>query len=252
MDLFALIDMPRSGSENMAMDEAMLQQAACCSTAFFRLYRWSSPTLSLGYFQKYADRQLHAESQQLDVVRRSTGGGAIVHDHDWTYSIAIPAACSEPNVGAAQPLYDCLHASVVEWLSGFGVEAQMWPHAECTPAGDCHFLCFQRRSLGDVVAANSKLMGSAQRRFQGAILQHGSLLLARSRYAPSLSGLAELVGDPAALRQPDVLQAFFQKLTGHLADFLQFKVHEVDTLDGLLVDWRNIEKYRESSWTEKR
>ncbi len=81
MDCFTLVDRPRPGWENMGLDDFMLEQAAERSRLCVRLYRWANPTLSLGYFQPYADRELHAPSANLDVVRRATGGGAIVHHH---------------------------------------------------------------------------------------------------------------------------------------------------------------------------
>lgn len=204
MDGYALNDIPRSGVENMALDQRLLEVAAAEQCVLLRVYRWSEPTLSLGYFQPYVQRLTHSHSSDLPVVRRATGGGAIVHHYDWTYCIALPEQLSignatprsGVNLGASQPLYDCLHDSVIEWLSTRCITARKWTN-DCSvdspsqPVAKQHrFLCFERRSCGDIVVGDHKVMGSAQRRGRGALLQHGSLLLATSPYAPSLQGLS--------------------------------------------------------------
>ena len=76
MDAYSFIDEPRSGLMNMAIDDAMLEYAAEQRVVVLRLYQWAEPTLSLGYFQRIADRGLHLPSSRIAVVRRATGGGA--------------------------------------------------------------------------------------------------------------------------------------------------------------------------------
>ena len=90
MDGIALIDVARDGIENMALDQYALEWSAEHRCALLRVYRWSEPTLSLGYFQSFGDRRLEPAVMDLPVVRRATGGGAIVHHHEWTYCIALP------------------------------------------------------------------------------------------------------------------------------------------------------------------
>ena len=201
MDAFSYIDEPRSGLMNMAIDDAMLDFAEERRAVVLRLYQWSEPTLSLGYFQKISERELHSPSSDLELVRRSTGGGAIVHHHDLTYSLAVPQASS--SVGAAPAIYAAVHAAIVEWLSEFGLAARQWgePHnlptssVQVAALSKSEFLCFHRRSEGDVVVGDHKLLGSAQRRSKTALLQHGSLLVAKSQHAPSLMGVKDL--DPS-------------------------------------------------------
>ena len=115
MDGYALNDGARSGVENMALDQHLLETAAEQQCVLLRVYRWSQPTLSLGYFQPYVQRLTHSASSELPVVRRATGGGAIVHHYDWTYCVAVPknlasslsgtTAARATSIGAAQPLY---------------------------------------------------------------------------------------------------------------------------------------------------
>lgn len=193
---FFLADEPRTGVDNMAIDQAMLEQTASDGITRMRFYRWSEPTVSLGYFQRYSDIGSWPALQGLSVVRRPTGGGAIVHHHDWTYSISLAGDRSKVvhAIGATESLYNSVHEAVVCWLREFGLNAQQWASiAGCDqrPAS-CSFLCFERRQSGDVVVDGHKILGSAQRRLGTAVLQHGSLLLARSTHAPSLNGLLEL------------------------------------------------------------
>ena len=83
-------DEPASGAWNMALDEALLESAGDDPMATLRFYRWSEPTLSLGYFQRSAERAAHIASRDCPLVRRASGGGAILHDAELTYSLTIP------------------------------------------------------------------------------------------------------------------------------------------------------------------
>jgi lipoate-protein ligase A len=121
-------------------------------------------------------------------VRRASGGGAILHDRELTYSIALPGN----HFLARRPgeLYEAAHESLIETLEELGVKAARF--AGSREAGEKPFLCFQRREPGDVLAGKFKIGGSAQRRHHGTVLQHGSVLLARSEFAPELPGIEEL------------------------------------------------------------
>jgi lipoate-protein ligase A len=192
-----IVDPPASGTWNMAVDQAMLMAAEESNQITLRFYRWSEPTLSLGYFQKYTDRQGHAASNACPLVRRRTGGGAIVHDQELTYSLAVPS--KNRWSGQNAELYDLVHQEIIKLWAGDGVEASLFRDAEVVvveadqPKVDPNaFLCFQRRSAGDIVCRGHKVVGSAQRRLKNALLQHGSILLARSNAAPELLGVKEL------------------------------------------------------------
>jgi len=202
-----LIDPPRPGDWNMAVDQALLEAAVSADSIVIRCYQWSRPTLSLGYFQKIADRSQHRSSVGAALVRRASGGGAILHDHELTYSLAIPAAAVRGGalsaaIREAGLLYRKVHSSLIRVLGGLGVSARLCAAAEADARRDQPFLCFERRAVGDVLCAGFKIAGSAQRRYRGAILQHGSILLQRSEAAPELPGIAELTGvelSPAGL-----------------------------------------------------
>lgn len=266
MDGFSIIDRPRRGSENMAIDQQLLELAAEKRKPILRLYEWSEPTLSLGYFQKVLDRKKHATSESLPIVRRATGGGAIVHHHEWTYSVALPDDLIKTNLGAAASLYQCMHSATVRWLGTLDLPAQCWQADQCSATAlPCSFLCFERRSSGDVVVnpsqssgssltgapmPGSKVMGSAQRRIQGALLQHGSLLVSRSQYAPSLAGIAELC--PSIQNEDSMRHSFFSWLSECLCSSFDIRLEKVDALSQLITGPVSQSKFDCSSWTDRR
>lgn len=211
-----LYEEPLEGSLNMAIDDVRLTYGEANPDAplCLRFYRWSEPTLSLGYFQKLEDRKLHPPSEECAIVRRASGGGAILHDHELTYSLVAPA--KHPLAREPKKMYDIMHEALVAALQGFDVTA--WTNdTSCsaeskTPRKEKPFLCFQRFTCMDVFIADStnsgpddqsaiknkankkKICGSAQRQRGGAVLQHGSILLRKSAMAPELPGIVDLTG----------------------------------------------------------
>lgn len=281
MDAYAVIDVPRWGAENMALDQYLLDLAAERQCVFLRVYRWRVPTLSLGYFQAYAERETHRASRTIEVVRRATGGGAIVHHFDWTYCVIVPDSLrwnrqqASANIGSNQALYDLLHDAVVSWLNRHSVSTGKWS-ADCqAPASSkaAEFLCFNRRSCGDVVWQERKIMGSAQRRRPGALLQHGSLLLAPSPHAPELEGLgcasdggtefvlnhtlAGLSASQASDTSTQIrltLSGFYAILTAAVQELAGSQVHSLEQLSEGSVQWHwpRATHFAESDWTRRR
>jgi hypothetical protein len=138
----------------MAIDETLLRDAVENGVATLRFYQWSEPTLSLGYFQRYDDRAQHAASRDYAVVRRQSGGGAILHDRELTYSVVLPA--SHPFARQAGGLYEAVHNAFITALAC----ARPPDNARSTlrirggaesPSPNEPFLCFQRQSPGDVI-----------------------------------------------------------------------------------------------------
>ena len=180
------------GAWNMAVDEALLEWSAERGGCCWRLYGWQEPTLSLGYFQEYHERRQHAPSRNCPAVRRLSGGGAIVHDAELTYSLVVPGG--HPLAARPNLLYETVHTSLIEALADLGVTATLCEKPAQRERKDEPFLCFQRRAPGDVLVDRTKVAGSAQRRRRGAVLQHGSELLLRSQAAPELAALEDLAG----------------------------------------------------------
>src|SRR5688500_12298617 len=111
MDARLIVDSPANGSWNMALDEALFQTTQSSRQVTLRFYQWSAPTLSLGYFQAAADRQKHDASRDCPLVRRSTGGGAIVHDVELTYSLVCPI--DHDRSAVAQGMVRQVHSALI-------------------------------------------------------------------------------------------------------------------------------------------
>ena len=188
-----IFDPPNSGAWNMAVDEVLLDRAGRVPRRTLRFYEWSEPTVSLGYFQDYASRFDHPASRDCPLVRRPSGGGAIVHDQELTYALIAPAG--DPLARDSRRLYEAVHSALVRVLAALAVEARMHEPelgSRSGPRREEPFLCFERRNTGDLIAGGAKVGGSAQRRRGGAVLQHGSFLLRRSTAAPELPGIEDL------------------------------------------------------------
>ena len=177
------------GDWNMAVDNWLLERALHDGLTAARLYRWREPTVSLGHFQKLDDPAIADRFADLPRVRRLSGGGAILHDREITYSLAIPHA--HPLAADPTGLYGIVHDHVIAVLAELGIAARMRGEALSGPEP---FLCFGRGDPRDIVMGTHKILGSAQRRRRGAILQHGALLLQRSPAAPEFPGIEELLG----------------------------------------------------------
>jgi lipoate-protein ligase A len=176
-------DEPADACTNMAADELLAAEADRRGGLVVRLYGWTPAAVSLGAFQEIAAARGRPEIAGLALVRRPSGGGAIIHGSDLTYAAAIPR--THPWAATAQPLYDAFHAALVAELAARGVAARQHRRSGGDDR-DGRFLCFDRRAEGDVVVAaaggapspdDPKILGSAQRRLAGVVLQHGSLLL---------------------------------------------------------------------------
>jgi lipoate-protein ligase A len=252
----------------MAVDEALLEDAVDHDVATLRLYRWSEPTLSLGYFQRYDDRRLHPASASCAVVRRQTGGGAILHDREVTYSMALPP--SHPFARRTQALYEIAHDAIIgiiaDQLSSHESRLKLHRNEVSNPVTSTQpFLCFERRATGDVVATptgasrpnahgftlpesgNWKVLGSAQRRSCGALLQHGSLLLRASPAAPELPGLADLAGW-------DFSEKHAARLASSLEKTLELRFRRIELPRELELKAQELanKKYGVASWTKRR
>jgi lipoate-protein ligase A len=180
---------PEDGVRNMAVDEALLEAALDRGECTVRWYRWNTATVSLGYFQDAAGAATVPELAGLPIVRRLTGGGAILHHHEWTYSCTVPR--SNPLAEHPTRIYDLVHEPIVAALKEQGIRAALRGAALAALEGT--FLCFGRGDPRDIVLGGHKILGSAQRRRRGAVLQHGSLLVRRSERAPQFPGLLDLL-----------------------------------------------------------
>jgi lipoate-protein ligase A len=233
------------GPANMAADEAMLESAAG-GVASIRFYGWSEPTLSLGYFQPEQLRRRDDALARLPYVRRPTGGATLVHHRELTYALALPAG--PPWQAARAPASSWLlrmHAVIATALRAFGVEAAT---ASGQQPAAADVLCFQQHTAGDLLVGTAKVVGSAQRRHRGALLQHGAILLAGSPHTPCLPGIGDLTGRrPAKPELAAVVAEAFTRRTGWAlarGDWTPAEIRRRAVLAGA--------KYSQWSWNGKR
>lgn len=166
---------PASGAANMALDEALTLRAPRTGEWTLRVYGWATPTLSLGRNQHACDLYDPATLAEagLGVVRRPTGGRALLHDAEVTYSVTGPL----DDAASLRSTYARINAIIVDALRAVGVEASI-VSAEAgrsSPPGATP--CFAVPAAGEIVAGGAKLAGSAQWRHGRGLLQHGSILL---------------------------------------------------------------------------
>ncbi len=242
-----IIDTPATGSWNMAVDQALMVTTDTSAQSTLRLYSWTPHTLSLGYFQKHDNRQSHRESLACNWVRRSTGGGAILHHHELTYSLCVPSKSrwSKKN----SELYDVIHHATIDALRHWNIEANLYQNSQSRASNNSNpFLCFQRRTPGDVILQSFKIGGSAQRRTRNALLQHGSILFAKSVHAPQLPGINDLAG--CQVNQQDFTEAWIESVN----ERLQFNLspEQLSEKERLAAQQIEANRFSADSWNKKR
>ncbi|MDR3578541.1 MAG: lipoate--protein ligase family protein [Oryzomonas sp.] len=245
-------DEPRTGPENMAIDEALLRSFdPAASQPVLRLYGWRPPALSLGRFQRAAEvlDLGRCRAGGVPIVRRITGGGTIYHADEVTYAIV----CSPEQIPPASSIKDSfrvLTGFLIALYRDLGLEASYAQDAVSPEArlGERTAFCLAGKESFDILVGGRKIGGNAQRRKKGIIFQHGSLPLV-NRAAMGLSfmrdrepGLAEgaasleQCGIPAdyGLVRRKLTEAFQRNLTVRLSP-QPLTEQERSLAEGLLV-----------------
>lgn len=159
-----IIDPPLEGAFNMGCDYAIMKSVSRGdSSSTLRFYRWKKPTVTIGYFQILEDEVDVGECARsgVDTIRRVTGGGAVYHDLEITYSLAAPLSGGLVH-GTVLDSYRRICEPIVQALRSFGIEAAYAP-------------------VNDILAGSKKISGSAQTRREGVLLQHGTILMGLRR-----------------------------------------------------------------------
>lgn len=203
----------------MGVDEALLDSAAK-GQASLRFYNWAGACLSLGYAQAVAPALIaDCRAAGVDLVRRVTGGRAVLHGNDLTYCVAAPEAQLPRGKREA---YESIGAALLEALLSLGLDAVLAPSLACGAAGAAGFDCFEAVATGEICVAGRKLTGNAQRRAGGALLQHGSIRLtadpdAASRAVRQLPGAATSLAEAGcSAGEPELRAAIGQALAAAL------------------------------------
>jgi lipoate-protein ligase A len=164
----------------MAFDEVLLQRVsdpACLPVTYVRFYEWECPTLSLGFFQKASrvvDFQF-CDRNSIALVRRSTGGKAVLHDRELTYSVVSNnASCF--SIADIKDTYRRIAQALSNGFQHLGVRTTLAEERQL-PARRLASACFALANHHEVLWGNKKLVGSAQRRTRTGFLQHGSILI---------------------------------------------------------------------------
>lgn len=170
---------PANAFTNMAVDEALLETCAAGDVPpTLRFYTWSPPAVSLGYGQQIepAIDLARCRALGIDVVRRPTGGRAVLHEHEVTYSVVIRE--DEPRAASGVlASYLTMSQALMRGLSYLDIKAELLPlrRSPSLPSDAESPACFITPSSYEVAVGGRKVIGSAQRRLHGVILQHGSL-----------------------------------------------------------------------------
>ncbi|HPF70972.1 MAG TPA: lipoate--protein ligase family protein [Candidatus Krumholzibacteria bacterium] len=174
MKLRVLVDGAADGAANMARDRSLLDAHRPGDDPVLRIYRWDPPAVTIGYNQKFADFDEDAvRAAGYDVVRRPTGGRAILHARELTY--AVVGASPGPVFGdSLHDVYMTINRALVAFLQGLGVAATISDGESREDARG--LVCFKSAGRYEIAVEGRKIIGSAQRRTAGCFLQHGSIL----------------------------------------------------------------------------
>ncbi|MEP7002716.1 MAG: lipoate--protein ligase family protein [bacterium] len=247
---------PLDGPANMALDHALMARARQTGETVLRVYEWNAPVLSLGRNQRARHVYLDAELTRrgISVVRRPTGGRALLHHREITYSITAPVRPAE----SLAFVYNRVNTLLLAALSNLGVSATVArPTSRSLPPTDVP--CFAEPSFGEIVVGNRKLVGSAQWRDDGALLQHGSILIDDDQaiipqvmrepgeVPPPPATLRDILGRaPSALEMHDALLRAVRRIEDpHASAFTTAEFEHVDTSSF-------VEHYLDEAWTWRR
>ncbi len=237
----------------MAVDAALMDRARATKEATLRVYGWRRPTLSFGRHESVRARfsAERLESLDVDAVRRPTGGRVLLHEGEVTYSVTAPAPADE----SVRDGFARINRLLMSALSRLGVGVAVAPHGRALrPGADA---CFAEPSAGELTLNGRKLVASAQLRDQGALLQHGSILLVDCQVR-----IAELASAPIATPQPGATLegALGRPVTRHevrdaLRAALEAEVGPVEALNADAVTEAArpvLAKYLDPEWTWRR
>jgi lipoate-protein ligase A len=246
-------DGAHSGEFNMAADIYLSREAGRSGQIILRLYTWDRPTLSLGFHQKLADNLRESCSiRGVPIVRRPTGGRAVLHDQELTYCLAIPA-----NHRLVLDGKDKLHARIGQAFVSAGERLGLQPRLARRGVEDLGShtrfqsespLCFDSVSRWEVRLKGRKWIGSAQRLFPYAYLQHGSILLGGTSESAREVNLVS--PDLGAGFDSEIDQGALRTAVAHnLAQALDvswqeqpFDDREIKAIQSALPDWISLEE----------
>ena len=256
------------GAWNMAADESILEHAGRGAVLpTLRLYAWNPPCLSLGRAQPFTDvDSARLQERGWEVVRRVTGGRAILHTDELTYSVTGPV--DEPNLaGSVLESYNRLAGALLAAVHALGLPVEM-KEGKVDADGQPNPVCFEVPSTYEITVDGKKLIGSAQARRREGVLQHGSLPLtgdlarivqalvfadesaratAASRLLERATTVESVLGQVVTLENAE--QAFVRAFEAQLG--ITFEAGDLSKSELARADELVIKKYAHPSWTER-
>lgn len=252
------------GVTNMSIDEATLHHAPP-NTAILRTYTWEPGCLSLGCFQKYSDVNFEQLANHgFDVVRRATGGRAVLHHKELTYSVVITYPHEMLSKSILESYYDMCRP-IVEMLKGVGLDAILKRNDDNSLSTAS---CFTAPTFGDIEVSGKKIVGSAQMRTDKGLLQHGSIINSLDRDAlfdtltdskeksqklknlsmNKMTSIEDELGEQKKIKiLSNGLLNSFKNVYNVGMDKYEPSAEFWDTVEGL-----KLNKYGSKEWTEKR
>jgi lipoyl(octanoyl) transferase len=191
-----IIDQPRSAAFNMAADQYALQKCVSESMIYLRFYSWEVPTISIGYSEKAQDLlKLDLLRQKgLSWIRRPTGGRAVLHHEDLTYSCIFPRTAAEVMGSTVAQSYRIISKCLIKGLRDAGIDCDTHDSYDQFRElrREVKLPCFLAPNRDEIMVHGKKLAGSAQKRTESGVLQHGSIPLTPSyRHLPSYLNIQE-------------------------------------------------------------
>ncbi len=245
MDLRVIFDHKNRAFWNMALDEALLKNMKYYGPTL-RFYGWNPPAISIGYFQSLKENVNLDETRRrkVDVVRRITGGGAVYHKWEVTYSIVI-----SPPSGKILDSYRLIERGIIEGLKSIGIEARY-------------------SGINDIIVGGRKISGNAQTRKYGGLLQHGTILM-----DVNVDEMFSLLKVPEEKMRDKIIRDVKERVTSlrHLGKLIEFEEFQKILAEGfkkalnarlyeekidkkIIQDAKQLEekKYARSEWNYKR
>ncbi len=245
---------PRPGYQNMAIDHAMFDLSEETGAHLWRLYRWEPFCLSFGRHEP-AERRYrldHIAAERLACVRRPTGGRAVWHARELTYAVAAPVT----QYGSLRLAYRAIHEILAQAIGLLGASPAL--AADRTTPGLGSGPCFAAAVGGEILVAGKKVVGSAQRRGERSLLQHGSMLLGDDQSMVRRLHLAEPAGEPpeaplgALLARPVTFAAAAAAVVQSLAALGLGPLDDRGPNEVLRRAERHYDTYQSDAWTWNR
>ena len=243
------------GDENMATDEYLLSYFERTKIPVLRLYGWETPAITLGRNQSSDPINLKlCRNDSVNIIRRMTGGGAIFHFDEVTYSFVCPDRDAGGNTLSVPESYELINSAIIELYRSLGLEAFYAKETSPEKKEFSHF-CFSGREEYDIIIKNRKVGGNAQRRIKKAVFQHGSIPLSfdsgiiikyfRSRIdSRNFTTLNEILGREVHKQEvADAIISSFEKMLK-----MKFFIEDIQKPEQYAIDALMRNKYQSPSW----